>query len=88
MHPLLYVDDIEGAIYVPEDVIADPVAICEALTKLAKKGGARYIEHCHIEQVFTENGAVKTVKTNKGSVDCEYFVNCAGMVMSIIKLIL
>ncbi|XP_058799373.1 pyruvate dehydrogenase phosphatase regulatory subunit, mitochondrial-like [Phymastichus coffea] len=79
MHPLLHVDDIEGAIFVPEDAVANPVAICEVLAKLAKKGGVRYIEHCHVEQVLTENGAVKKVKTNKGFVTCEYFVNCAGM---------
>ena len=80
MHPYLHVDDLEGAVWVPEDAVADSVAICASLAHLAKQGGARYVEQCRIEEVFTENGAVKKVKTDKGFVDCQYFVNCAGMV--------
>lgn len=82
MHPFLHVDDIEGAVWVPEDAVADSVAICAVLAHLAKQGGATYVEQCRIEEVCTDNGAVKKVKTNKGVVMCEFFVNCAGMVSS------
>ena len=85
MHPFLHVDDLEGAVWVPEDAVADPVAICTVLATVAKQGGVHYVENCQIEQVFTENGAVKKVKTSKGFIECQYFVNCAGMV-SIIKI--
>lgn len=80
LHPYLCVDDLQGAILVPEDAVANLSAICEVLAKLAKQGGAQYIEHCHIEEVKTEKGAVKNVKTEHGTVSCEYFINCAGMV--------
>lgn len=80
LHPYLHVDDLEGAVFVPEDAVANLNAICEVLAKLAKQGGARYIEHCYIEEVKTEKGAVKKVITEYGSVTCEYFINCAGMV--------
>lgn len=80
LHPYLYIEDLEGAIFVPEDAIANLSAICEVLAKLAKQGGARYIEHCHIEEVKTEKRAVKSVKTEHSTVSCEYFINCAGMV--------
>lgn len=80
LHPYLHVDDIEGGVWVPEDAVANPKAICDTLAILAKKGGARYIENCTVEEVLTENGAVKSVKTNRGNVTCEYFINCAGMV--------
>ncbi|CAL1687136.1 unnamed protein product [Lasius platythorax] len=79
LHPYLHIDDLEGAIFVPEDAVANLSAICKVLAKLAKQGGVRYIEHCHIEEVKTEKGAVKSVKTEHGSVSCEYFINCAGM---------
>ncbi|XP_053988034.1 pyruvate dehydrogenase phosphatase regulatory subunit, mitochondrial-like isoform X1 [Hylaeus volcanicus] len=79
LHPYLNIEDIEGAIWVPEDAVADSSAICNVLAKLAKIGGARYIENCRIEEVHTENGAVKSVKTEHGVILCEYFVNCAGM---------
>ncbi|KAG7209750.1 hypothetical protein KM043_011374 [Ampulex compressa] len=79
LHPYLNVEDLEGAVWVPEDAVADPNEICKVLAKLAKLGGARYIEHCCIEEVHTENRVVKKVKTERGIVTCEYFVNCAGM---------
>ncbi|XP_015510109.2 pyruvate dehydrogenase phosphatase regulatory subunit, mitochondrial-like isoform X1 [Neodiprion pinetum] len=79
LHPYLHVDDLEGAVWVPEDAVADSSAICHALAKLAKQGGVRYKEDCRIEEVFTENGAVKSLTTAQGNIVCEYFINCAGM---------
>jgi glycine/D-amino acid oxidase-like deaminating enzyme len=38
-HPYLRTEDLEGAIWVPEDAVAKPQAICKALAKLAKEGG-------------------------------------------------
>lgn len=29
------------------------------LAKLAKIGGAKYIENCHIEEIYTENETIK-----------------------------
>ncbi|KAJ8686178.1 hypothetical protein QAD02_021972 [Eretmocerus hayati] len=79
MYPLLHTDDVEGAVWVSEDAVVDSVAICNVLAHLAKQGGARYIEHCCVEKVLTQNKKIKTVRTNRGTIDCEYFVNCAGM---------
>ena len=33
-----------------------------------------------MEDVTVENGRVTGVRTNRGDVDCEIFVNCAGQV--------
>lgn len=85
LHPYLNIEDIEGAIWVPEDAVANSSAVCEALANLAKIGGANYIENCRVEEVHTENGAVKSIKTEHGVVSCEYFVNCAGMVKLILS---
>ena len=38
------------------------------------------MENCQVLQVLTENAHIKGVETNIGTVFCEYFVNCAGMV--------
>jgi glycine/D-amino acid oxidase-like deaminating enzyme len=38
-HPYLRTEDLEGAIWVPEDAVAKPQAVCKALAKLAKEGG-------------------------------------------------
>ncbi|XP_044741154.1 pyruvate dehydrogenase phosphatase regulatory subunit, mitochondrial-like [Chrysoperla carnea] len=79
LHPLLRVDDIEAAVWVPEDSVADPKKICNTLAELAEKGGAVFQEHCAVERVLTDNGTVKAVQTEHGTVHCEYFINCAGM---------
>lgn len=39
MHPFLNTDDLEGAIWVPEDAVANPLAICQAFAKLSIEGG-------------------------------------------------
>lgn len=42
--------------------------------------GAKYVENCKVFRVLTENGHIQAVETSLGKVNCEYFVNCAGMV--------
>ncbi|XP_075216546.1 pyruvate dehydrogenase phosphatase regulatory subunit, mitochondrial-like isoform X2 [Lycorma delicatula] len=79
LHPLLHTDDLEGAIWVPEDAVAKPQEICRALVKLSKEGGARFYENCAVERILTNSGRVSSVTTNRGIIHCEYFVNCAGM---------
>lgn len=77
--PYLRVDDLEGAVWVPEDAVINPQAICDVLAILAQQGGAKYLENTRVNNVLTKNSAVYAVETNKGNVSCEYFINCAGM---------
>jgi len=84
LHPFLNTDDLEGGVWVPEDGVANPQAICKSLAKLASEGGAHYVTNCHIQKVVTEEDRIKGVDTSRGFIYCEYFVNCAGMVMIIL----
>lgn len=79
LHPHLNTDDLEGAVWVPEDAVANPKIICEVLAGLAQQSGAKYKENTVVEEVLTKNCYVSGVKTDKGIVNCEYFINCAGM---------
>ncbi|EFA10911.2 pyruvate dehydrogenase phosphatase regulatory subunit, mitochondrial [Tribolium castaneum] len=79
LHPYLRVDDLKGAVWVPEDAVANPRAICDVLAILAQQGGAQYFEHTPVDKVLTQNSTVYGVETPKGVIKCEYFVNCAGM---------
>lgn len=78
-HSYLNIDDIAGAVYIPEDAVADPQAICDVLAQLAQKQGVKYFEDVKVEKVLTKNNRVAGVETENGSIRCEYFVNCAGM---------
>lgn len=79
LHPYLHTEDLEAAVWVPEDAVANPKAICKVLATLASNAGAKYLERCTVEEVQTANEKVYAVKTDKGTIKCEYFINCAGM---------
>ncbi|XP_056645731.1 pyruvate dehydrogenase phosphatase regulatory subunit, mitochondrial-like [Diorhabda sublineata] len=78
-HPYLRVDDIEGAVWVPEDGVIDPTSVCDTLASLAQQGGAKYIEYTSVKRILTKNRRVYAIETDKGNVFCDYFVNCTGM---------
>ena len=42
--------------------------------------GVKLFEEVSVEGVEVTDGKVSGVKTNKGSIECEIFVNCAGQV--------
>lgn len=64
------------------DVVANPVLICHTLADLSAKGGVKYVKNCEFLNLSTQNGRVSAVDTSLGTIKCEYFVNCAGMVIS------
>lgn len=79
MWPLLNVDDVLGAIYLPMDGMASPVDVTQALAKGARTGGAQIFENTKVLDIKLNDGKVAGVITEKGDIDCEYVVNCAGM---------
>lgn len=42
--------------------------------------GVRILERTSVQQVLVEKSQVAAVETDRGSIRCEYFVNCAGQV--------
>lgn len=42
--------------------------------------GVQIHERTTVNHVLVEKGHVKAVETDRGSIECEYFVNCAGQV--------
>ena len=77
--PLLRVDDLEGGLWVPGDGVANPYEICRALGALSSEMGVQMVDQCSVENVLVSDGAVSGVVTNKGYIQCEKFVNSAGM---------
>uniref|UniRef100_A0A182T452 Pyruvate dehydrogenase phosphatase regulatory subunit, mitochondrial n=1 Tax=Anopheles maculatus TaxID=74869 RepID=A0A182T452_9DIPT len=79
LHPFLSTDDLQGAVYVPDDCIADPAAVVQVLASEAKRKGVKYFEGCQVKYINTKNERVHSVETDVGTITCEYFVNCSGM---------
>lgn len=76
--PLMAVGDLVGAIWLPGDGKANPTDLTLALAKGARMNGARVIEHIRVEDVLVAAGAVTGVRTDRGDIEAEIVVNCAG----------
>ncbi len=79
LFPPAHTDDILAGFYVKEDGRVNPVDVTMALGKGARLAGAHVIEGVSVTGVTTERGAVKSVSTTAGEIECEVVVNCAGM---------
>ncbi len=81
-YPVMQVDDLEGAIWLPGDGKANPTDLTNALAKGARNGGARVFEHTRVTGVATDGGRVTGVAYDSaggsGEIETEYVVNCAG----------
>ena len=78
-YPLMRVDDLVGAVWIPGDGKANPADITQALARGARAGGARLMEGVKVTGVDVVNGAVAGVETSAGPIATEILVNCAGM---------
>jgi heterotetrameric sarcosine oxidase gamma subunit len=78
-HPLLAVDDVVGAVFIPSDGQANPIDITQALARGARMRGARIVERCRVLGISRAHGRVSGVVTEHGPVAAEVVVNCAGM---------
>ena len=79
MYPLLNTDGVVGGLHIPLDGQADPANIAMALAKGARQEGVGIHELTKVEEIFVRDGRATGVRTNRGEVDAEIIVNCAGM---------
>ncbi len=77
--PLMNVDDVIGAAFLPTDGQANPSDITQALAKGARLAGAKLVEGVAVTDFIIENDRVRGVVTNRGAVACEKLVLCAGL---------
>ena len=77
--PMMDVDDVIGAVYLPKDGRTNPIDTTQALAKGARSGGARIYENVRVTAIRQAGGRVTGVVTETGEIEAEYVVNCAGM---------
>jgi 4-methylaminobutanoate oxidase (formaldehyde-forming) len=77
-YPVMRVDDLVGAIWLPGDGKANPTDLTFALAKGARMRGARIHEKTRVLDVLSADGRVSGVRTDAGDVEAEIVVNCAG----------
>jgi len=76
--PLLRVDDLQGALWFPQDGKANPADLTQSLAKGARNLGVKIVQGVKVTGVKLANGAVAGVTTSAGEVACEILVNCTG----------
>ena len=77
--PLMNVDDVVGAAFLPTDGQANPSDITQALAKGARQGGAKLAENVAVREIIVENGRVAALVTDRARIACEKVVLCCGL---------
>ncbi len=76
--PLMTIDDLVGAAYLPTDGQANPSDITQSLARGARMSGVRIFEDTPVTRVIVEDGRIRGVETPFGTIACEKVVVCAG----------
>ncbi|WP_108881881.1 FAD-dependent oxidoreductase [Anderseniella sp. Alg231-50] len=76
--PLMQVDDLVGASWLPTDGQASPSDITQSLAKGARMHGANLIEGVRVTGFQMDGDRIVAVETTDGIIKCEKVVNCGG----------
>jgi sarcosine dehydrogenase len=76
--PLMQVEDVVGAAFLPTDGQASPSDITQALAKGARMGGVTIREGVRVTGFDVAGGRARAVLTDQGRIECEKIVLCAG----------
>ena len=76
--PLMHVDDLVGATFLPTDGQANPSDITQSMAKGATMAGAQLAEGVRVTGFRMEGSRITAVETSAGSIICDKVVNCAG----------
>src|SRR5208283_278379 len=77
-YPILETADLLGALWLPGDATVNPVDVTASLARGARLRGVRIAEHTRVTGVTSRDDRVTGVVTDRGAVEAEVVVNCAG----------
>lgn len=80
--PILRIDDLAGAVWIPGDGKANPTDLTQSLAKGARMRGAALLEGVQVTGVTLRDGRVSAIAWRageaSGTTTCETLVNCGG----------
>ncbi|MCP4876772.1 MAG: FAD-dependent oxidoreductase [Gammaproteobacteria bacterium] len=76
--PVMEIDDLVGAAFLPTDGQVNPSDITQSLASGARKGGVQICEEIEVNGFGFDGDTIRSVHTNQGTIDCERLVICAG----------
>ena len=79
LFPIMSLDEVVGAAFLPTDGYADPSSITRALAKGARDRGVAIERGVRVERFTIRDGRITTIHTDQGDVECETVVLAAGL---------
>jgi 4-methylaminobutanoate oxidase (formaldehyde-forming) len=79
LFPLMSVDGVRCASYLPSDGYLDPSLLTTALVDGARAGGCRVFTHTRVTGIDVVDGSVRGVQTEWGPIEAEVVVDAGGM---------
>jgi len=77
--PMMDTSDVLAGFLSPDDGSVSSIDVTMALAKGAKNGGVHIFDETKVTGIMKKNNRVTGVVTDKGEIEAEYVVNCAGM---------
>ncbi|MFL6101343.1 MAG: FAD-dependent oxidoreductase [Actinomycetales bacterium] len=78
LYPVLETSDLVGALWLPGDGTANPTDVTQSLARGARSRGGLVLERTRVTGVLANAGHVTGVRTDRGDIESEVVVNCAG----------
>jgi glycine cleavage system aminomethyltransferase T/glycine/D-amino acid oxidase-like deaminating enzyme len=78
LYPVLEPKDLLGAIWLPGDGTANPTDVTQSLAKGVRMRGGTVLERTRVLGIDVRSGTVTGVRTDRGDIEAEVVVNCAG----------
>ena len=84
LFPLMQVDDVLAAAFLPTDGYIDPSSVTQAIARGARNRGARIIEDTKVTSITVAGRRITSLQTRNAergeeTIECEVVVNAAGM---------
>jgi glycine cleavage system aminomethyltransferase T/glycine/D-amino acid oxidase-like deaminating enzyme len=79
LFPLMSLDGVRGAAYLPTDGYLDPSQLTFALVAKARERGLRVFTSTRVTGIDVADGRVRGVQTERGAIEADIVVNCGGM---------
>ena len=76
--PLMSIEDVVGAAFLPTDGQANPSDITLSLAKGARMAGARILEDTEVLSVDIDKGVIRGVETTRGRISTPTIIACCG----------
>jgi glycine cleavage system aminomethyltransferase T/glycine/D-amino acid oxidase-like deaminating enzyme len=79
MFPMMSIDGVLGAAWLPTDGYLDPSQLTNAMADGARNGGCRTFTNTRVTEIRVADGRVRGVGTERGEIEAEVVVIAAGM---------